>query len=206
MSWRAYNISITLQDIPTFFELASLPEPHVPADMLQKLEADDANDFGACRTIAAMDLVMNPVPAEQCAVSDFTVRLFDMAKTDVCLLMNGSEIILLVHEDKRIMEKAGDPEAQLIAGAIATFQSNNRKRALAGVPVHDACLIPGIVMIGTAPTFYKILVTNGLADAIAFGIFPPDSTVVHRCVPSVPRPMRCLSEKMKPLDNRAIAP
>ncbi|KAK0187221.1 hypothetical protein F5146DRAFT_767307 [Armillaria mellea] len=226
----AYNISVTPQDATTFFELVVLPEPHVPADMLQKLEADDADDLDACRTIAAMDLAMNPVPAEESAVDDFTVRLFDMlgyttrdislrtrkdiplvicgesrrAKTDVCLLMNRSEIILLVQEDKRNMEEAGDPEAQLIAEAIATFQSNKKKRALTGVPVRDACLIPGIVMIGTAPIFYKILATKKLADAVAFGIFPPDPTVVHRHVPSVPRPTRRLSEGMKPLDNRAI--
>ncbi|KAK0473602.1 hypothetical protein IW261DRAFT_686001 [Armillaria novae-zelandiae] len=198
--------------------------------MLQKLEADDADDLDVCRTIAAMDLAMNPVPAEESAVDDFTVRLFDMlgyttrnislrtrkdislvicgesrhAKTDVCLLVNRSEIILLVQEDKRNVEEAGDPEAQLIAEAIATFQSNNKKRALTGLPVRDACLIPGIVMIGTAPIFYKILVTNKLADAVAFGIFPPDPTVVHRHVPSVPRPTYHLSEGMKPLDNRAI--
>ncbi|KAK0460509.1 uncharacterized protein EV420DRAFT_1641057 [Desarmillaria tabescens] len=226
----AYNISITPQDVTAFFGLTALPEPHVPADMLQKLEADDADDLDACRTIAAMDLTMNPVPAEETAVDDFTVRLFDMlgyttrdislrtrkdiplvicgesrrAKTDVCLLMNRSEIILLVQGDKRNKDEGGDPEAQLIAEAIATFQSNNKKRVFAGVPVRDACLIPGIVMTGTAPTFYKILVTKNLADAVAFGIFPPHPTVVHRHVPSVPRPMRRLTEGMKPLDNRAI--
>lgn len=226
----AYNISIASQNVTTFFELPTLPEPHVPADMLQKLEADDANDLDVCRTLAAMDLAMNPIPSEESAVDDFTVRLFDMlgyttreislrtrkdiplticaetrhAKTDVCLLMNRSEIILLVQEDKRNMEVAGDAEAQLIAEAIATFQSNNMRRILNDVPARDASLIPGIVMVGTAPVFYKMLITKELADAVAFGIFPPNPTVVYRHIPSVPRPTRLLSEGMKPLDNRTV--
>jgi hypothetical protein len=199
----AYNITIDQQDSATFFEMAHLPEPHVPAEMLDRLEADDANDLDTCRTISAMDLAMQPIPAEESAVDDFVVRLFDMlgyttrqlsvrtrkdielvicgmsmhVKTDVCLLMNRSEIILLVQEDKRHLQDRGDAEAQLVAEAIAAFQSNNKKRFLAGLPIYDQRLIPGIVMIGTAPVFYKILVTKHLADAVTLGIFPVNLTV-----------------------------
>ncbi|PPQ73951.1 hypothetical protein CVT26_006405 [Gymnopilus dilepis] len=228
----AYRISTKRQDAATFFEVDPLPEPDVPADMLDKLEAEDTTNLDVFRTLSAMDLAMNTAPSEESAVNDFAVRLFDIlgytssrkvllrtrkdielvvcgvstnAKTDVCLLKNRSKIVLLVQEDKLQMEVRGDAEAQLIAAAIAAFQSNNKKRTLAGFnPVHHQ-LIPGIIMIGTAPTFYKIHVTRELADAVTYGIFPEVHTVVHFYVPAVPRPHRRLSEGMKPLDNRYIA-
>jgi hypothetical protein len=59
-------------------------------------------------------------------------------------------------------------------------------------------------MIGTAPTFYKIRVTQQLADVVALGTFPRDPTIVYRHTPLVARPFRRLSEGMKPLDNRAV--
>ena len=226
----AYNIQTERQDAATFFETDPLPEPHVPADMLNKLEAEDTTDLDAFRTISAMDLAMNATPLEESAVGDFAVRLFDIlgytsrdvllrtrknielvicgvsmhAKTDVCLMINRSEIILLVQEDKRHLEDRGDAEAQLIAEAIAAFQSNNKKRILAGLDPVQHRLIPGIIMIGTAPVFYKIRVTKELADAVTYGAFPSVPTVVHFHVPPVPRPYRRLSEGMKPLDNRRI--
>lgn len=226
----AYNIPVVSQDSATFFGAAVLPDPRVPPEMLQRLEAEDAEDLDTCRTIAAMDLAMNRVPAEESAVDDFAVRLFDMlgyttrniavrtrkdiplfmcgeychAKTDVCLMMNRSEIILLVQKDKSHREEAGDPQPQLIAEAVAAFQINNKKRELAGLPTRNMCLIPGIVMIGTAPTFYKLPVTEELANAVALGTFPTHPTVVHRHIPAVPRPLRRLSEGMKPLDSRTV--
>lgn len=198
--------------------------------MLDKLEAEETTDLDVCRTINAMDLAMSRSPLEESAVDDFVVRLFDMlgytsrsivvrtrkdielvicgksmhAKTDVCLMMNHSEIILLVQEDKQHLEDRGDAEAQLIAEAIAAFQSNNKKRILAGLLPLKHCLIPGIVMIGTAPIFYKIWVTKELSDAVIYGTFPKTPTVVYFHLPSVPRPYRRLSEGMKPLDNRRI--
>ncbi|KAF4618186.1 hypothetical protein D9613_011670 [Agrocybe pediades] len=222
------DISTERQDAATFFEVNPLPEPHVPADMLNALEAEDTTNLDAFRTISAMDLAMYQVPLEESAVDDFAVRLFDIlgytsrevvlrtrkdielvicgasmhAKTDVCLLRNRSEIILLVQEDKRHLENRGDAEAQLIAKAIAAFQSNNKKRVLAGLDPVQHSLMPGIVMIGTAPIFYKIPVTENLANAVTYGIFPQAPTIVHFHVPTIPRPHRRLSEGMKPLDNR----
>ena len=115
--------------------------------MLHELEAEDTTNLDAFRTISAMDLAMNATPLEESTVGDFAVRLFDilgytnrdvllrtwkdielvicgvpmLAKTDVCLLKNRSEIILLIQEDKRQVEDRGNTEAQLIAEAIAVF-------------------------------------------------------------------------------------
>lgn len=48
------------------------------------------------------------------------------AKTDVCII-DDSEILLLVQEDKRHID-GSDPEPQLIAEAIAAFYNNNVTR------------------------------------------------------------------------------
>ena len=63
----AYNISMEPQDAPTFFEVDPLPEPHVPADMLNKVEAEETTNLDASRTISAMDLAMNATPLEESA-------------------------------------------------------------------------------------------------------------------------------------------
>jgi len=224
----AYNIRVEPQDAATFFLISHLPEPDVHADMLNKLEAEETIDLDSFRTIAAMDLAVRTMPLEESAVDDFAVRLFDIlgytnrnillrtrkdielvtcgtsmhSKIDVCLLVNLSGIILLVQENKRHLEDRGDAEARLIAKAVAAFQSNAKKRILAGMDPTLPCVISGIVMIGTAPIFYKITVTKELADAVMYGTFPETPTVVRFHIPSVPRPFRLLSEGMKPLDNR----
>ena len=65
-------------------------------------------------------------------------------------------------------------------------------------------VMPGIVLIGTTPTFYKIPVTTGLVRHVAEGTYPPEKTIVFAHIPEVPRPNRRWSEGMKPLDNRAV--
>lgn len=64
-------------------------------------------------------------------------------------------------------------------------------------------VIPGIVMIGTAPIFYKTEVTAELEYSIRHGLYPPNATVVSKHQPTVPRPNRRWSEGMKPLDSRS---
>jgi hypothetical protein len=62
--------------------------------------------------------------------------------------------------------------------------------------------MPGIVMLGTTPTFYKIPVVDELVYNVRHGTYPPQPTHVSVCYPPVPRPNRRRSEGMKPLDNR----
>ncbi|KAH9044313.1 hypothetical protein EDB85DRAFT_1884846 [Lactarius pseudohatsudake] len=120
------------------------------------------------------------------------------AKTDVCIV-DSDNLLLLIQEDKRRKEKK-DPSPQLIAEAVATFQANDRMRKFRSRP----CIIPGIILRGTFPTFYKIPVTRQLADSVAHGRYPTEPTVVHAHIPDIPRPASCLSEGMRPLDNRRI--
>jgi hypothetical protein len=62
--------------------------------------------------------------------------------------------------------------------------------------------MPGIVMIGTSPVFFKIPVTRTLLTHVHHGSYPPEETCVTYCNPSIPRPSHRYSEGMKPLDNR----
>jgi len=184
-------------------------------------------DDSCFRVVKYMDLAMDPVPGEESAVDDFAMELlkaagydsrdrflrsrkdipfficgtWSHAKTDVCL-MDDSEIILLVQEDKRHLER-GDPRPQLIAEAIAATQTNNtiRETVLNLAPL-EYKLMAGITMTGTCPTFFKIPVTSELMEAVRLGQYPPTPTVVAMHIPEVPRPAHRLSEGMRPLDNR----
>jgi hypothetical protein len=179
------------------------------------------------RFVRYMDLAMDPVPTEESAVNDFAVHLLTMlgyaprprmtrtradiplticgelchAKTDVCVV-DGQDILLLVQEDKQHKERK-DPEPQLIAEAIAAFQANNTRRThVLGQDAIDAKVMPGITLVGSSPTFYKIPITKEFAQAVVLGRFPATPTIVYAHLPALPRPARRLSEGMKPLDNR----
>jgi hypothetical protein len=123
------------------------------------------------------------------------------SKTDVCVLDAASEILLLVQEDKTHINPQ-DPEPQLIAEAIATFQSNNLKRVneLFVDPL-QTMVIPGITMTRTFPKFYKIKVTEDLDQCVQYGQFPAVQTIVYRHTPRVPRRR---SDGMRPLYNREL--
>jgi hypothetical protein len=90
-----------------------------------------------------------------------------------------------------------------MADAITAFQANNTRRArVLGEEVIDAKVMPGITLVGSSPTFYKIPVTKQLSQAVELGQFPVTQTIVYAHLPAVSCPARRLSEGMKPLDNR----
>ncbi|KAF8810672.1 hypothetical protein BYT27DRAFT_7221898 [Phlegmacium glaucopus] len=123
------------------------------------------------------------------------------ARSGVCLVHLNSMILLVVQEDKTTFSSS-DPEPQIIAEAIATFQHNNRKRADLNLPQLDAMTILCITMVGTRPFFYQIPVTQQLSDCVATGQFPSQPTVVRRCAPPA---RRRASEGMEIPDYRRIA-
>ena len=118
----------------------------------------------------------------------------------------GLILLVPVQEDKSshtVIKPPQDPEPQLVAEAIAGFQSNNAKR------VNDLLLdplpsmvFPGMTMSGTFPRFYKIKVTADLDHCVRHGLYPTTRTIVHRHTPRVPT----RRSGMKSLDNRAIIP
>jgi hypothetical protein len=206
---KAYNITVVSQDAQTFFGVHPLLEPQVDAEILNVPTADamtnDANYHLLCYT----DLVMNRVPTQESSVDDFSVALLRSlghetrgrniythldinllvcgeirhAKTDVCI-EDDTEILLLVQEDKR-REDFTNPEPQLIAEAIATFQANNivRAQSLNQVALNTK-LIAGITMVGTSPTLQDSRHKRTLNGSGNW----PVSDHTHCCRNAYPRP------------------
>ena len=59
-------------------------------------------------------------------------------------------------------------------------------------------------MVGTAPVFYKIVVTEKLSRCVSQGTYPSEKTVVQRYVPPVPEP-NLYPHGMRLLENRCAA-
>jgi hypothetical protein len=97
-----------------------------------------------------------------------------------------------------------DPEPQLIAEAIAAFYENNKALRAAGLPTLQSKTFAGITMVGTAPTFYKIPVTEELLTSLATSQYPPQATIVEKFFPPVPSLARLSNDGMRPLANRRI--
>jgi len=118
---------------------------------------------------------------------------------DICIRDISHAILLVVKADRR--SRGFNPEPRLISDAIGAFHNDNimREKHL-GIDPLTSMVMPGIVMHGTMPTFYKIPITPELVRAVESGERPEQETVVHAYHPEVPRP----EEGMKPLDNRSI--
>lgn len=93
-----------------------------------------------------------------------------------------------------------EPQAQLIAEAIAAFIANNRHRVL---PLAQETLL-GITMVGASPIFYKIPITLALVTAVVTAQYPAQPTIVQRFVPPVANPIHYARDGMRPLGNRLI--
>jgi hypothetical protein len=229
---RAYNIRIVTDNVATFFGNPDLPRPSVRQAILtnEHYPINGLPDKDDRLFFDLMKHAMLIVPEQESAVDDFTAHLLKMlgydepdrvvrqrvdiplficgsrvpTKTDLCVINRGlNDIVLLVQEDKRHLDQL-DPEPQLIAEAIATFQRNNMRLSRMGLPTSNHMTIPGITIIGTAPTFFKISITTALVEAVEMGSYPDEATIVHKLVPPVPR-LELLEERgMGPLDSRAV--
>ncbi len=120
-------------------------------------------------------------------------------EVDICIRDHSKAIILVAKVDRH--SRGFDPEPRLISDAIAAFHNDNIRRVNhLGINPLTSKVMPGIVMVDTMPSFYKIPVTPELVAAVESGIPPEEETVIHAYLPEVPRP----EEGMKPLDNRYI--
>ncbi|KAI0289393.1 hypothetical protein BC826DRAFT_914681 [Russula brevipes] len=93
------------------------------------------------------------------------------AKADVCVMEHAGPVsyVLLVQEDKVRKKNATCPTSirnQLVAEAIAAFHQNNKAREHAGLAAVTSAVIPGITVLGSAPTFFKIPVSRALVKAV----------------------------------------
>lgn len=222
----AYNITVESQNKQQFFGVPDLPAPARPSlvGFLTTEDRQNAPDNETRKLLHYLDLALDPKVGHESAVDNFAAKLLEkleyddgeriifvrralpflicgvtsMAQTDICV-MDDNEILLLVQEDKRLTSLK-DPEAQVIAEAIAAFAVNNKVRvtSLNLAPLAVAT-IPAITMVGTNPIFYKITVTAELSKAVQQGRYPETETRVLRYIPGLPRRQ---SLGMRPLENR----
>ncbi|KAM6499929.1 hypothetical protein JOM56_005437 [Amanita muscaria] len=115
-----------------------------------------------------------------------------------CIDCGRTDILLIVQENERYLDDS-DPEPQLFAKAIVAFSANNTPPVFALFKI-----IPGVIMKGTSPIFYKVHVATALTGAIALGRCPEVEPIVYAHVPSLPRPAHRWNEGMKPLDDRRL--
>ncbi|KAJ3569475.1 hypothetical protein NP233_g5024 [Leucocoprinus birnbaumii] len=160
----AYNIECHRQRPLTFFGVEALPQPRVDPEFLASHDAEQATNDSISELLNLLDMAMTPRSGKS-AVDDFAAGLFralgyagrnrvaltrrdlvllicgefKRAQTDVCIIdRDQNDILLLVQEDKRFEEGEGaDPEAQLIAQAIAAFGLNNEQRVNADMEPLD---------------------------------------------------------------------
>ncbi|KIM72819.1 hypothetical protein PILCRDRAFT_737507 [Piloderma croceum F 1598] len=205
---NAYNIIITLQDVATFFGHPILPHPSVHQVILDNEKypvggIQDTNDRMFFYYLDEYNAPNNRYIRQRKDIPFFICRTDSHAQTDVCMIDRNLGILLLVQEDKRHMESK-NPEPQLIAKAIAAFQSNNlRLQSLGRQPLAQKT-IPGITMVGSTPTFYKITVTQNLIDAIQVGEYTGTATTVHKLLPPVADITELARLGMRSLDNRTV--
>ncbi|KAH7876386.1 uncharacterized protein C8R40DRAFT_1169507 [Lentinula edodes] len=76
--FRAYNITVQLQDAATFFCVDPLPQPAVAQEVLTTLDVDDMILNDNYKFLHCMVLAMNPVPTEESAVDDLAVHLLKL--------------------------------------------------------------------------------------------------------------------------------
>ena len=225
----AYNIRVVYQDRTTFFGMTDLPSPDVNNAALTAQNPATANDLSTSGMLHHMNRLTDPLtdPDHRApATVDFVRELFKVLhyhtvapiklpmfgpklnyvadqgrppQLDVCIVDGSNVISLVVKVDRQ--SRDFDPEARLISDAVGAFNNDNLMRVKhLGTNALPSMVMPGIVMDGTMPTYYKIPVTAELVSAVDAGKRPEQETIVHAYRPEVPRP----GEGMKPLDNRHI--
>jgi hypothetical protein len=174
--------NVQRQDVVNFFghELGSID--HLDSNLFSSTDTTIAVDFSkkTYRFLAYLDLASRANAGQECAIDDLAKSVLEVtgfdqigtilrtrydipfticgdshqaARSDVCLVHLNSMILLVVQEDKTAFSSS-DPEPQIVAEAIATFQHNNRKRADLDLPQLDTMTIPCITMVGTRPFFF----------------------------------------------------
>jgi hypothetical protein len=225
-----YNIKITPQSPDTFYgtplptlESLTTLDPHLFSGTLETQGLSDET----YRVLQYLFLASEPNLGQDSAIHDFVkeiLRVFGYenrdrllrsyyaipllvcydqkeAHTDMSLVHKSSTIVLVVKEENTLFSYS--TEAQLIAGAIAAFQMNNRTRRNFGEPKLDSMTVPCIMMNATRPTFYLVPVTEELSVAVALGQYPLSCTVVKKCV--VPPASNRMSECMDTPNYRHLA-
>ena len=95
-------------------------------------------------------------------------------------------------------------EPRLVAKALAAFFTDNSDHTAMGLPPIPSKRYIGIIMIGLAPLFHKITITQALLDAVMVGQFPAEETIIQCFIPPVPSMSSFLDQGIMSLENRYI--
>jgi hypothetical protein len=195
----AYNITVDPLSSRDFFgfQPSSTLNQLDPKFVSGTLQSEGLSDH-TYRLFQYLDLATNANAGQESAIDDFAKEILRVigfeergtllrsrfaiplticgdskraAQTDVCLVHGNSTILLVVQEDKTTISNR-DPEAQVIAQAIAAFQYNNRVRSRIGLRELEGMDIPCITVVGTRPIFYIVPVTRALSNAVITAQYP----------------------------------
>ena len=217
----AYNIKVVYEDVETFFGVTDLPPSNVENDeavaiaanywgssmlihndSLAEPDSRFSSTIGFVRALFDLNRYTNVVQLRSviwCYKLRFLASQGRPPQVDICVIDGAKAILMVINVDRHV--RGSNPEPRLISHAIGAFHNSNimRTKCLGTNPLATK-VMPGIVMDGTMPTFYKIPVTPELVRAIESGSRPEHETIVHAYRPEVPRP----KEGMRPFDNRNI--
>ena len=225
------SLPVIYQDELSFFGTTPTPSLALSSDFLACLDAEDAldGDKEAYELLQYLDATTMRTPGEESPVNDFVVALLralnfapkgamirtqkdlpfrtrhgvQHVKADVCIL-EGTNPLLIIQEDKSHLDPFYNTFVRLIATAVASFGVDASYRTQYDIEARRNDTIHGIIMNGSWPTFYKIPNSRTVVNQIeAWGSGSWTYQIqVYR--PSVQRPLQREREGMKPLDNRKI--
>jgi hypothetical protein len=215
-----------------FFGNIPTPPLSLSSDFLTCLHPEDSlhGDKEVYELLQYLDATMTRTAGEESAVIDFVVALLRVldfapkgtmirtrkkfpllshdgaqhATADVCIL-EGTDPLLIIQEDKSHLDPFYDAFIQLMATATAAYSADALNRDKYGLPSRRNTDVLGIVMIGSWPTFYKITGLGELVNMVKDPCLIRGKYIsIHSYHPNVPRPLQREREGMKPLDNREI--
>ena len=82
----------------------------------------------------------------------------------------------------------------LLLPQLAALYETNKILGAAGLPPLHSKTFAGITMVGTAPTFYKIPLTEELLISLATAQYPLQATTIEKLIPPVPSPARLAND------------
>lgn len=151
----AYNIAIRRQSSETFFGYKpnTIPDTIDPAFLTATIPPQDNLSDGTYRLLQYLDVATRVNSGQESAIHDFAKELLRSlgfeergtllrsryaipfmicgddrrsAQTDLCLVQGTRTILLVIREDKPVIS-AKNPDAQVIAQAVAAFQYNQQR-------------------------------------------------------------------------------
>jgi len=173
-------------------------------------ESEQYNYGRVYKLLKLMRSAVNPAKGDETVVADFTAFLLDAAGydppprilqfwrkfkftvrneedeviPDLCIVnLEQEDAVLLVVDRHRRRDSPEEAKARLISKAIATSQFNYDIRKVHNLPPPKNQFMPGILMKGATPTFFKIPVTLELASAVRLGEYPSNPTTVFEYSP-----------------------